>query len=416
MTDQELPDLLDRLASRHPVGAPPTDAMLGAASRRHRRRATWAAVATVGAVAAVMIAGVVLPRLPDGRTPPPAVPLTSAPSATDVVVPAGMRLVAVGRVGILVPDTFATNAIGCGTPIRDGVIVDIGVIESCGLIGAKVYDSVWIHEGGYQNIFKADRDIEISGVEARRQDAACETYPIDNMHPHGETRTSCSGTVYFPAVDVYFAARSATAAGVDSMLDGVVVLGPDQVGVPGTAEALYSVEHVRDQADSGEFYAHELEALGLQVRVVHQLVRGIPAGLLRRVDPQPGTVLSTGDTVTVVVTAAAITPSDAVSVSVNSVGPGDSMDYRNRWDAEIRAGTTIRLAVGSRIWGIAQGKGSATLAGTLEGTSLQVDNWEDGPNYPHAWLAVAPGTTIITLTITADGQPVTLGTVTVIVE
>jgi hypothetical protein len=366
MTDQELPDLLDRLASRHAVGAPPTDSMLAAAGRRHRWRATWAAVGTIGAVAAVMVAGVILPRLPDGRTPPPGVPLTSAPSTANVAVPAGMRLVAVGRVGILVPDTFATNAIRCGTPIRDGVLVDIGIIETCGLIGAKVYDSVWIHEGGYQNIFKPDLDIEIRGVLARRQDTACATYPIDNLHPNGETRTTCTGTIYFPAEDVYFAARSATAAGVDTMLDGVVVLGPDQVGVPGTAKALRSLENVPDQTESGAFYIRQLEALGLQVKVVNVLVRDNLDGVLRGVDPKPGTVLARGDTVTVTVTAVAKGAAEEVQVAATYTGPGDSRDRRDLTDAQIRDGATIRLrsatASGCTAW--ASGRRRSRLSGS----------------------------------------------------
>ncbi len=69
------------------------------------------------------------------------------------------------------------------------------------------------------------------------------------------------------------------------------------------------------------------------------------------------------------------------------------------------------MGVGDWIWTWAQGK----RTGTLDGTSLAVDPWR-GPNYPHAWKAVAPGHTKVTLTITADGQRIVLGTVTVVVR
>lgn len=416
MTDHDLPDLLDRLAERHAVGPPPTGAMLAEASRSRRRRTGLMALGAAAAVAAVAVAGVVLPRVPDGRQPGVPAPSTSSPTGSDVVVPAGMRLVGVGRVGILVPEDFATNALRCGTATAETVIVDVGVVELCLYIGPEVHDSVWIREGGYQNMFTPDRDVEIGGAEARRQDTACRTYPIDNMHPQGETRTTCTGVVYFPVDDIYFAAESDTAAGVNAMLAGVVVLGPDQIGVPGTATALYSFEDVPDQAESGEFYVRQLQALGFRVDVVEELVRGTRAGLLRRVDPMPGTVLAPGDAVAVTVTAAANNPADEVAVSVNSVGPGDSMDYRGRSDEQIRAGATIHLTVGSRIWALAGGHRSGTLAGELDGDALAESTWDQDPNKGRSWVAVEPGTTVITLTITADGRPVRLGSVTVIVD
>ena len=72
--------------------------------------------------------------------------------------------------------------------------------------------------------------------------------------------------------------------------------------------------------------------------------------------------------------------------------------------------------MGESIWVHAQGKRSSTIAGELDGTSLAVSDWKQGPNYPHSWEAVAPGRTKITLTITAAGKPVVLGVVTVVVR
>jgi len=82
---------------------------------------------------------------------------------------------------------------------------------------------------------------------------------------------------------------------------------------------------------------------------------------------------------------------------------------------QIRANATLEVAVGDRIWASADGNRAGTLAGALDGSSLAVEDWKQGPNRPHSWVAVAPGRTTVTLTITADGKPVVLGTVTVIV-
>jgi hypothetical protein len=282
MTDQELPDLLDRLASRHTVGAPPTDAMLAAASRQHRRRATWAAVGTIGAVAAVMVAGVILPRLPDGRTPPHRVPLTS---------PGGFRLVGVGRVGIQVPDSWATNALQCDQPTADTVVVNgamaDGVSRACLVNMPTPPDTVQLLEGDLAPHLPLGVDVSVAGQPAQRNGPICET----SLPAH------CMGEVYFPDDDVSFVAGSSTAEGVDEILDSIVALGPDQVPVPGRS---YLAGNRRSgPATSAQDYAAKLRALGLVPRLVAEPHRGWPIDYIVSVEPETGTILEPGDTVTV---------------------------------------------------------------------------------------------------------------------
>ena len=125
---------------------------------------------------------------------------------------------------------------------------------------------------------------------------------------------------------------------------------------------------------------------------------------------RPGTV------VTVTVVAEPRGPADEVDVGINSVHYDPTEVYRGLDDAQIRAGATIKLYVGDYIWAYARGKRARTLAGELDGTSLAVNDRKRCPNYPHSWTAVSRGETKITLTITADGNPVVVGTVTVLVR
>lgn len=108
-------------------------------------------------------------------------------------------------------------------------------------------------------------------------------------------------------------------------------------------------------------------------------------------------------------------PADEVHVEVNSVGPGDSMDYRGLSDEQIRAGAKIRIDLGATIWIFGHGNRIRTLAGEVTGSALTLDDWEEGPSYGRSWKAVERGTSTLTISITVNGKPVTLGTVTVIV-
>ena len=76
-------------------------------------------------------------------------------------------------------------------------------------------------------------------------------------------------------------------------------------------------------------------------------------------------------------------------LAVNSVGPGDSMDYRGLDDAQVRAGAAIRIGLGSTIWVHGYGRRIGTLAGYVSGPALSLDDWKEGPSYGRSWKAVA---------------------------
>lgn len=392
MTDDHLTELLDRAAGRIHVGPAPVDAMVGAADRARRRRALTLTLASAAAL--VAIAGGTAVLSSSGSAPGPQPP---AASPTLVAPASDTRLVGLGHAAIAVPQGWDTNVTRCGVPQQDTVVIDVGVVETCLTKRPRGVDSVEVTHGKPRFDFTADETFTVDGVEAQRQETRCEP-------DVGDTQV-CNGTAYLPSLGVSFRAESSTsAADVGRILEQIRIVA-DQVGVPG-----YQTLAVNQQGNSGEKYLDALREAGFTTEVRTKKMPGVTPGYVLGASPQPGTMLDPGAVVTVTVVAEPEGPADEVRVGM-AAGKGDTALE----DAQIRAGATLEVAVGDRIWAYADGRRADTLAGELDGSSLAVDDWKQGPNYPHSWVAVAPGRTTVTLTITADGKPVVLGTVTVIV-
>ena len=400
MTDEHLPELLERAADRVHVGPAPVTAMVGDAGRVRRRRVLTLSLATAASVAA--IAGGTALLSTAGSAPGPHTPAASTtPSPTPVAPASDMRLVGLGHAAIAVPQGWGTSVTRCGVPQKDTVVIDVGAVEACLTKRPWDVESVEITHGEPRFDFTADETFTVDGVEAQRQETQCEP-------DVGDTQV-CNGTVYLPSLGVSFRAESSTsAADVGRILEQIRLV-TDQVGVPG-----YQTLAVERQGNSGEKYLDALREAGFTGEVRTKKMPGVAAGYVLGVSPQPGTMLDPGAVVTVTVVAEPDGPAEEVRVGVNS-SDASGIDHRALEDAEIRSGATIELAVGDRIWAYAAGRRAGTLAGELDGSSLTVDDWKEGPNYPHSWVAVAPGRTTVTLTVTADGEPVVLGVVTVIV-
>ncbi len=405
MIDHDLSDLLERAADRIPVGPPPLDDVLVQATR-HRRRRTGAAMMSSAAAVVVAMVGSALLLSPNSTPPPPVVtPSVAATQPSVAATPPGTRLVGLGQAAIAVPVTWGTNETLCGTPKQDTVVIDVGAIGACLTSRPEGIDSVELTQGPVRFDFAADTTSDIGGLPADRQATTCTASPL-------EQGSTCYGTIFIPSLAVSFRAESSTdKATVDEILSWIRIL-PDIVGVPGYQSANLQTP----QGDARDRYVAAARAEGLEVRVVTEKRPAIDAGFILDVSPEPGTMVPPGTEVTLTVVAEPEGPADEVRVDINSVGPGDSMDYQGLDDDQIRAGATIELGVGDRIWTYAMGKRSPTLAGELDGTSLTIDPWTKGPNYPHSWIATKEGTTRLTITITADGQPVKIGVVTVVVS
>lgn len=399
MTEPRWGELLERAADRTAVGPAPLEAMRAGAARRRRRRALSATVLGAAAVVAVT-AGTALLTTPGVELQQPRPPAASDSPGS---VPAGTRLVGLGNLAIVVPEEWGTNQTRCGTPQKDTVVINVGAVAACAIGRPDGVESVELVQGEPRFDFQADHAVQIDGEEAQRQRTTCTR---DTM---GGVRV-CSGTVYFPAHSTWFRAESSTGPeDVDRLLDEIRV-DSDRVGVPA-----FQPLAVNTQGRSGEEYAARLTEAGFNVEVQTRKISAGKPGYVLDASPAPGTMLPLGSPVTITVIAQPDGPADEVSVGVGTDSSDDSEQSAS--DAQIRAGdTTLRLKVGERIWAYAEGKRANTLAGELRGDVLAVDDWRDGPNYPHAWVATAPGRATIVLSIEADGEQVELGRVSVLVK
>lgn len=400
MTDHDLANMLERSAERIPIATPPVSEMLVAAGRLRRRRSAARAAVAAAAVVAVL-GGTALVAAQDTN---PTLGRPSGPADTQPAepVPAGTRLVGIGHSAIAVPEDWATNALRCGTATEPTVVVDVTAIEMCQWLSPEVFDNVWVEQGVNRRMFSPSEDFEVDGVAAQRNETTCTAY--------SDRVRQCSRTVFVPSANASYRAQAATKQRVEEILSWIRIV-PDRVAVPGFGPA--NVDYQDD--DAGEHYRAELEAAGLQVEVLTEPRPGFKPGYVLGVSPGPGTMVEPGEVITMTEIAEPRGPADEVHVEVNSVGPGDSMDYRGLSDEQIRAGAEIRIDRGATIWIYGQGQRISTLAGEVTGSALALDDWEEGPNYGRSWKAVERGTSTLTVSIMANGKPVTLGTVTVIV-
>lgn len=296
MNDDNLTDVLERSVADVTVGPPP----LAALHRTVRRRRSYAAGLAAAAAVAVVAGGAALwpaGDVGDTREPAPAasdVPTAAPqpePEPADDVPPAGFRWVGMGQAVIAVPESWGTNATRCGTPTRDTVVVDEGVVDMCLIPFPDATTSVKVRERNAVDEIQGWTPIEIDGEAALRS-------PVGSARSLGGGLHTAS--VYLPERDVMFAAQSSVSArAVAEVLEGITIL-DTLVAVPGFSPANYGGG---DQSKARERYMRDLLDAGLRAEVV---VRRTPlagvVGFVLEASPAPGTVVAPGTTVTVTVT------------------------------------------------------------------------------------------------------------------
>lgn len=402
MTGPHWAALLEEAADRTAVGPPPMQALRVGAARRQRHRCA-AKVACLSAAVVLVIGGPLLLANSEvaPQDPRPAA-VSTGPDGADTA-PAGTRLVGLGRIAIAVPQQWGTNQTKCGVARQDTVIINVGGIDACYASPSAGVDSVELGQGKPRFDFAADDTLEIDGEQAQRQRTTCTKATRDRVQV-------CAGTVYFPAQATWFRAESTTSRDdVDRTLSGIRIE-LDRIGVP-----TYQPLTLNAQGRSGDIYAARLAEAGFDVDIRTRKIPAGTPGYVLDATPTPGTMLPPGSTVAITVIAEPDDPADQVSVGIGTDSKTPTEQFVS--DPQIRAGDTLlRLNVGERIWAYAHGRRAYTLAGHLRGDALAIDIWQDGPNYPHSWIATASGRTTITLNIEANGQAVELGKVTVLVN
>jgi hypothetical protein len=210
-----------------------------------------------------------------------------AAQTPDSVPPAGMRWVGLGKLAIAVPQEWETNALQCATPVRDTVIINLGMVHLCKPPRPRGVESVELGTGapGDRFRFHADEIIDIDGVRAERQRTTCT--------PGSSSEAAlCTGVVLVPSQGVWFLVESSTnAETVDRVLQQITVV-PDRVGVPA---------FLGSGKDQAKKYLDLLIAQGLRPEVNTVEVSDDMLEEVTKVSPAAGTMVKPGTEVTVTV-------------------------------------------------------------------------------------------------------------------
>lgn len=420
MTDHDLDQLMERLGDRTPVGPPPLAVIREGAQRAARRRLVVAGVAAAAVLA--VIGGTVLAGGLGGSGEGPGRGGDVVAPDEGFTPPSGTRLVGIGHLAVAVPEEWGTNETRCGTPMKDTVVLDQGAICLAGIPRRTGIESVEILDGWWGGLgSRSDvetQSVEVAGQPAERTATTCSERPFVET----SEQPLCRALLYFPELDVSVLADSSSADArrqVNQLLSWVRWV-DDRVAVPGIANINMDVQMEEPEGHAGRQYAATLRELGLAVESVSESRPGMKPGLVLGVEPAPGTMLEPGSVVTITVVGEPEGPAEEISVGLNSIGPGDSMDYRGLEDAEIRSGRgRIVVPVGGELWFhplAEEDRMDGRLVGEVTGNALELDPRTEGPNVGRTWDAVRPGTARLTISLERDGKRYEIGTVTVVVE
>jgi hypothetical protein len=274
MDQQQLIDRLEERVADIRVGVPPVAAMRAAV---RRRRACTTMLATVVAVVA-LASGVAAWKLDDGQE----LPAPSAPVDRDIP-PTGHRYVGLGNAVIAVPTEWGPRGVKCATVDGDVRSMMGGTTCLAAASRRSEVESIQVLQDDPEADVDGWAEGEIDGEQVFRSP----------MELHGGVST---GSVYVPAYDALFVARSTSADAavvVEERLDGIAML-----------QAHTVLPRFDDLAlDEGPdpmvaTYAARLRDLGLSVEVEYATALG-ELGTVLAVYPPVGTIVASGDTITV---------------------------------------------------------------------------------------------------------------------
>lgn len=287
MSDDQISDVLVRLTAPYQSGPPPIHDLIAAGARKRRRRS----LAAVAGVAAVIVAIIGTAAIVTGQDNDPN---GTDPSVRQPVhpIPPDSRLVGVGHAAIAVPQGWATNKTGCGTPLADTVIINVTGVPAC-LIprppGVSDVDiSVRETRPNYPSFTHANQ-IDIDGADARRTPVDCISGTGGFAGPGKPPRPVCTQAIWVPTESALFVATTPHAASTERLLDTVHIVA-GRVAVPQS-------NLIGDPPGVRARFVRSAERLGLVVETTTKKASGFSHGSILGVSPPTGTIVRVGSTI-----------------------------------------------------------------------------------------------------------------------
>lgn len=276
MNEDQIRELLRKGIDDIRVGPPPTDQLVSRGGRPAWLRHGLPAFATAMAVAIVLV-GVFSLRLFSAGTDQAADP----PKGNASQAPAATRLVGMGSVAVAVPEDWATNDLHCETPMSDTVVFRSEGTRLCSVVPAPVVSSLEIvatwSDWAQPWLRQAQPAGEVDGV------------PVERVATRSTPSGTAIGALVIKSEDVVFSVTSPDASTVDAILDSLVVLPESYVTVP-----------YDPNGPTASTRQRMLDA-GLEVKVQEEHRPGLSAGVLLDTEPELGSVVPVGSTVTLMV-------------------------------------------------------------------------------------------------------------------
>ncbi len=289
---------------------PALDALVDGAENVRRRRRRWMVAGAAALTAAVALSGVAVQRALDD-------PVDVAPAQQVPTPPDGMRYVGAGQAVVAVPEWWTTGETQCLTPVETTVAWFSGAVADCadpapeGVVREVSFLEVMDATSGYgEYIVRTMEPIEpVDGVEV------LEATGCDGWYPG-----TCRRLFAVPSAGIAFAVTLADAEDGDyeTIRDSLRILPEGVTTVPLDAGFGGYTPSYRDEPEVVSSLVKKIEAAGLVAEVVQapppgpdsDLAADLVPGSYLGAQPELGSAIEKGDTVTITVAPVLLPTSD----------------------------------------------------------------------------------------------------------
>lgn len=291
---------------------PALDALVEGAEHERRRRRRWAVAGAAALTAVVVLSGVAIQRAFDG-------PDDVAPSQLIPAPPDGTRWVGAGRAVVAVPEWWTTGETQCLTPVETTVTWFSGAVADCsdpappGVVREVSFLDVMDAESGYgEHMLRSMEPLAtVDGVEI------LEFPGCDGWYPG-----TCRHLFAAPSEGLMFGVTLADAADGDyeTIRDSLRILPRGATTVPLDAGFGGYTPTWGDEPEVVPSLVDRIEAAGLRAEVVQapppdpgaDLAADLVPGAYLGAEPELGSPIESGGTVTITVAPALLPTSDWV--------------------------------------------------------------------------------------------------------